>query len=201
MRTPVIQLDINGRFARVNLAAITDKRVSNAALRVLAALGAYAGKKNVCWVGTRRIAAETGISQANIVRHIQKLRELGYVMSSQHQSPMSSQHQTDVTTTSPAMSSRHLSDVITPPKAMLSRHRNYIRELEYELERACAREPDQSLKNGESKKAEPVVWLHNPTHSAGCQCDACERCSCDACQAARTKSAALKAAKATAPPP
>ena len=186
MHTPLLELDINGRFARVNLNAISDKRVSNAALRVLAALGAFAGKGNRCWVGTRRIAAETGVNQADVVRHIQKLRELRYVMVSPHQPVMGSPHHVDGVTTSRVMGSSHKTDGISPRKAMVSSHRNYRRELESELERARAREPDQGFENGNWKKAETAIARqHLLNHGPGCQCTTCDLCPCDECEAKR----------------
>jgi DNA-binding transcriptional ArsR family regulator len=63
----------------VPLAAIADKRISDRALRVFAALASFANREGRCWPSQEAIAEMLGVSRQAIGQHVGALKKLGYV--------------------------------------------------------------------------------------------------------------------------
>lgn len=68
-----------GPFARVAAAAIFDKRMPAAALRVLAAVATYADAAGVCFPAVSTVANRLGLSCRQVFRHMAKLDAAGYL--------------------------------------------------------------------------------------------------------------------------
>jgi DNA-binding transcriptional ArsR family regulator len=68
-----------GTWSRVSIAAIADKRVSDKAFRVLAALGKYADARGYCYPPLATIAGSTGMSTRTARRHLRVLEDCGYL--------------------------------------------------------------------------------------------------------------------------
>ncbi len=69
----------SGPFSIVPSAAIFDRRLSHADVRVLAALGAHADKNGRCWPATTTLADTTGMSERHARTSLRNLENIGYV--------------------------------------------------------------------------------------------------------------------------
>lgn len=78
--TPPFRKRALGNFSRLPAAAAFDRRLSRAALRVLAAICTYCDKFGTCYPGIARIAAELDVSRQAVQRQIRKLEQLGYLI-------------------------------------------------------------------------------------------------------------------------
>jgi len=70
----------NGHFSRLPSAAVYDRSVSAATLRVLAALGVYANRDGLCFPSTTTLARRLCLSRQCVQYHIKKLERFGYVV-------------------------------------------------------------------------------------------------------------------------
>ncbi len=75
----------SGRFAIVPAQAVEDRRIGNAAFRVLACLGTYADKAGWCWPSAKTIGARLDLSRTTVIEHIKALAKLGYLEVHQNQ--------------------------------------------------------------------------------------------------------------------
>ncbi len=66
-------------FAAVPERAVDDRRLGNAAFRVLAALCSYADKDGHCFPGLGTIGGRLGITRQAVQRQVRHLKSLGYV--------------------------------------------------------------------------------------------------------------------------
>tara|TARA_R110000787_G_C13178266_1_gene421526 strand:+ start:42 stop:464 length:423 start_codon:yes stop_codon:yes gene_type:complete len=79
-KTKVTQSVDHRAFARVPCAAITDPAVNPMTLKVLSGYCMFTSKKgNITFVGQLRIAAEVGVGQSTVSRHVNRLYGLGYL--------------------------------------------------------------------------------------------------------------------------
>ena len=69
----------SGRFAIVPALAVEDRRIGNAAFRVLACLGTYADKNGWCWPSAKTIGTRLDLSRTTVIEHIKALAKLGYL--------------------------------------------------------------------------------------------------------------------------
>ena len=69
----------SGRFAITPARAVEDKRLGDAAYRVLACLGTYADKDGWCWPKTETVAERLGITRQAVQRSRRQLAQLGYL--------------------------------------------------------------------------------------------------------------------------
>ena len=69
----------SGDLAIVPAAAVFDLRLSNADIRVFAALSAYADKEGRCWPATPTLADRTGMSERHIRTSLRNLETFDYV--------------------------------------------------------------------------------------------------------------------------
>jgi len=69
----------SGRFAIVPAQAVEDRRIGNAAFRVLACLGTYADRAGWCWPSAKTIGARLELSRTTVIDHIKALAKLGYL--------------------------------------------------------------------------------------------------------------------------
>jgi|GEM_PF-1616544 DNA-binding transcriptional ArsR family regulator len=67
------------QYAVVPIMATRDPRIPATVLRTLVALCAYADRMGRTFVGRDRLAADTGIGKSSIGRHLQILKDLGYI--------------------------------------------------------------------------------------------------------------------------
>lgn len=74
----------NGHFSRLPAAAVVDRRVSNAELRILALIGTYADRYGQCWPAMGTMARRLGVSRQALLRPIRKLQEVGYLRVTRH---------------------------------------------------------------------------------------------------------------------
>lgn len=78
-----VPLKENGHFSRLPAAAVFDRRLSAANLRVLAALGVYADPNGYCWPSLTTVGRRIGCTRQNVAYHIKKIRKLGYLLVTQ----------------------------------------------------------------------------------------------------------------------
>ncbi len=90
----------SGAFSIIPAAAVFDRRLSHADVRVLAALGAHADKAGRCWPAVSTLADETGMSKRHALRCLQSLTAHGYLQIKKR-SRQSSIYQLQVTRVSP----------------------------------------------------------------------------------------------------
>ncbi|MCH7945416.1 MAG: helix-turn-helix domain-containing protein [Armatimonadetes bacterium] len=69
----------SGRLSIIPAAAVFDRRLGHADVRVLAALGTYADKDGRCWPAIPTLAKRTGMSERHIHRCLRALAKHGYV--------------------------------------------------------------------------------------------------------------------------
>jgi DNA-binding MarR family transcriptional regulator len=69
----------SGRFAVTPARAVEDRRLGDAAYRVLACLGTYAGKDGWCWPSTSTLAERLGVSRQAVQRSLRRLAAFGYI--------------------------------------------------------------------------------------------------------------------------
>ncbi len=69
----------SGDLAFIPAAAVFDLRLSNADIRVLAALSAYADKEGRCWPATPTLADRTGMSERHIRTSLRNLETFDYI--------------------------------------------------------------------------------------------------------------------------
>ncbi len=70
----------SGRLSIIPAAAVFDRRLSHADVRVLAALGAYADQNRTCWPATSTLANKTGMSERHARTSLRNLENIGYVV-------------------------------------------------------------------------------------------------------------------------
>ncbi len=70
----------SGNLSIIPAAAVFDRRLSHADVRVLAALGAHADKNGRCWPATTTLANETGMSERHARTSLRNLENIGYVV-------------------------------------------------------------------------------------------------------------------------
>jgi Helix-turn-helix domain len=68
-----------GRWSKLAARAVADRDLSATVVRVLAAIGIYAGRDGVAWPSQETIAGIIGIHRATVCRAIKRLRERGYL--------------------------------------------------------------------------------------------------------------------------
>lgn len=71
----------SGRFSTIPARAFVDRRLDNAALRVLGILGCYSNRFGWCFPSLSELAKETGVSRQAISKQVAVLIELGYLKS------------------------------------------------------------------------------------------------------------------------
>jgi hypothetical protein len=69
----------DGAWSKLAARAVADRALSATALRVLAALGIYAGRDGVAWPSQETLALLIGLNRATVCRAIKCLRERGYL--------------------------------------------------------------------------------------------------------------------------
>ena len=69
----------SGRLSIIPAAAVFDRRLSHADVRVLAALGAHADKGGRCWPAIPTLAKRTGMSERHVRTCLRNLETLSYV--------------------------------------------------------------------------------------------------------------------------
>ena len=69
----------SGSFSIVSSAAVFDRRLSHADVRVLAALGTHADKKRRCWPAISTIAHEANMSKRHARTSLRNLENIGYI--------------------------------------------------------------------------------------------------------------------------
>lgn len=69
----------NNRWGRVSLAAVADKRLTDRALRVLAALAAFADREGRCNPSHARLATILSVTRQAVGPHVKTLARLGYI--------------------------------------------------------------------------------------------------------------------------
>jgi biotin operon repressor len=69
----------DGAWSKLAARAVADRDLSATVLRVLAALGIYAGRDGVVWPSQETIAGLIGIHRATVCRAIKRLRKRGYL--------------------------------------------------------------------------------------------------------------------------
>src|SRR4051794_112350 len=69
----------SGRFAITPARAVEDRRLGDAAYRLLACLGTYADKDGWCWPSMPTLADRLGITRQAVQRSIRQLAEIGYI--------------------------------------------------------------------------------------------------------------------------
>lgn len=67
-------------FGIVPIALILDTKLRPNDIRVYVALSSFAGRKNKCWPGVKKIAERSGVHPSHIPEHTKKLADLGYVV-------------------------------------------------------------------------------------------------------------------------
>jgi DnaD/phage-associated family protein len=70
----------NQRFSITPARSVSDAELSDSAFRTLGALGVFGDKNGWCWPGLARLAKMRHMSRQAISKHIQELRERGYVV-------------------------------------------------------------------------------------------------------------------------
>ena len=68
-----------GRWSKLAARAVADRDLSATVVRVLAAIGIYAGRDGAAWPSQETIAGVIGIHRATVCRAIKRLRERGYL--------------------------------------------------------------------------------------------------------------------------
>jgi hypothetical protein len=71
--------NLTGRWAKLSASAVLDKRLTAAALRVLAVLGTYADAHGLAWPSVETIAGRLGLKRRVVHIHLKKLHLLGYI--------------------------------------------------------------------------------------------------------------------------
>lgn len=71
-----------GRFAILPSSLVADRRIGDAAFRVLAALSTYADRDGWCWPSQQTLASDVGTSRRSVRTQLDVLEEAGYVESS-----------------------------------------------------------------------------------------------------------------------
>ena len=71
---------MTGHFSRLPAAAVSDRRMSAATLRCLAALAVYADKDGRCFPSLKKLGTRLGVSRQAVQHHFRKLKALGYVI-------------------------------------------------------------------------------------------------------------------------
>ncbi len=69
----------SGRLAIIPAAAVFDRRLGHAEVRVLAALGAHADKNGRCWLATTTLAEGIRVSTRQVRRCLRNLEDCGYL--------------------------------------------------------------------------------------------------------------------------
>ena len=69
----------SGRFAIIPARAIDDRKLGNAAFKVLAALGTYGNREGHCWPSLATLAKRLGVTKQAVEKQIGPLAELGYI--------------------------------------------------------------------------------------------------------------------------
>ncbi len=69
----------SGSFSIIPSAAVFDRRLSHADVRVLAALGAHADKNRRCWPAISTIAHEANMSNRHARTSLRNLESIGYI--------------------------------------------------------------------------------------------------------------------------
>ncbi len=69
----------SGNLSIIPAAAVFDRRLSNADVRVLAALGTYAGKDGRCWPAVTTLSMRTGICERHVRTCLHRLAGRGYL--------------------------------------------------------------------------------------------------------------------------
>ena len=69
----------SGDLAIIPAAAVFDRRLRNADVRILAALGSFADRDGRCWPAESTLADGTGISERHIRDRLHVLEDVGYV--------------------------------------------------------------------------------------------------------------------------
>ncbi len=69
----------SGKLSIIPATAVFDHRLSNADVRVLAALGTYAGKDGRCWPAVTTLSMRTGICERHVRTCLHRLAEHGYL--------------------------------------------------------------------------------------------------------------------------
>ncbi len=69
----------SGHFSIIPSAAVFDRRLSHADVRVLAALGTHADKKRRCWPAISTIAHEANMSNRHARTSLRNLESIGYI--------------------------------------------------------------------------------------------------------------------------
>jgi hypothetical protein len=69
----------SGDLAIIPAAAVFDRRLSHADVRVLAALSTYANKEGKCWPATTTLASRTGMSKRHVRTCLRSLERGGYI--------------------------------------------------------------------------------------------------------------------------
>ncbi len=69
----------SGHLSIIPAAAVFDRRLGHADVRVLAALGTYADKDGRCWPAIPTLAKRTGMSERHARACLRNLETLGYV--------------------------------------------------------------------------------------------------------------------------
>ena len=67
------------RWAKLAARAVADRRLNATDVRVLAAIGIYAGRDGTAWPSQDRIAVDVGVERATVCRAIKRLRICGYL--------------------------------------------------------------------------------------------------------------------------
>lgn len=68
-----------GRWSKLAARAVADRDLSATGVRVLAAIGIYAGRDGTAWPSQETIAGIIGIHRATVCRAVKRLRERGYL--------------------------------------------------------------------------------------------------------------------------
>jgi uncharacterized membrane protein len=68
-----------GRWSKLAARAVADRDLSATVVRVLAAIGIYAGRDGAAWPSQETIAGIIGIHRATVCRAVKRLRERGYL--------------------------------------------------------------------------------------------------------------------------
>jgi DNA-binding MarR family transcriptional regulator len=65
--------DKGERWAKLAARAVADRRLNATDVRVLAAIGIYAGRDGTAWPSQERIATDVGVERATVCRAIKRL--------------------------------------------------------------------------------------------------------------------------------
>jgi hypothetical protein len=69
----------SGRYAIIPAWAVEDRRLGNAALRVICCIGTYADRDGRAYPSVRTIAARLGLSRSTVTGHLKELAHLGHL--------------------------------------------------------------------------------------------------------------------------